>query len=341
LQNFSPTTQIEHLEAMDENKRTALVVAAMKGQEEVVELLLRKGARQSARVNDEWTSLSYASQNGHDKVVDALLDSNRDTLETTDECGRTALHLAVLADKHEVVKSLLAHKANVNAQDNSGSTALHYASWNGYDRIVQTLLENYSLVSATDKHGSTPLHLASSNGHGRVVDMLIRHSADVEAADRSGRRALHQASSNGHKTVVETLLKRGALVTARDNYGRTPLDLTRTNENAELETLLLEQTTDLLKPGFFRRTLSQLGDDKIPEALHHPRTIQFKMTQKDKFKTDPQRRLWFKPRRRESQSNAGKQEGEDSGNEGSQQRAGVMGTETVSPPEDIKPVTGK
>jgi hypothetical protein len=280
---------------MDENGRTALVVAAMKGQEEVVELLLEKGARQSARANYEWTSLSYASQNGHDKVVDALLD-------------------------------------------NSGSTALHYASWNGYDRIVQTLLENYSLVSATDKHGSTPLHLASSNGHGRVVDMLIRHSVDVEAADRSGRRALHQASSNGHKTVVETLLKHGALVTARDNYGRTPLDLTRTNENAELETLLLEQTPDLLKPGFFRRTLSQLGDDKIPETLQ---TIQSKMTQKDKFKTDPQRRLWFKPRRRESQSNAGKQEGEDSGNEGSQQRAGVMVTETVSPPEDIKPVTGK
>ena len=61
----------------------------------------------------------------------------------------------------DVVKFLLANKADVNAKAQEGETALYSAAANGHQDVAKLLLANNANASAGDSHGQTPLHLAA------------------------------------------------------------------------------------------------------------------------------------------------------------------------------------
>ena len=60
---------------MSKNDYTALIFASINGHDKVVNLLLEKSADVNAKTNQDWTALMGASYNGHDKVVKLLLTS--------------------------------------------------------------------------------------------------------------------------------------------------------------------------------------------------------------------------------------------------------------------------
>ncbi len=63
--------------------------------------------------------------------------------------GPPAGHSLLEVVYHEVVKSLLAKEADVNARDKQGRTALTRATRAGYTEIAQTLIESGAAAEST------------------------------------------------------------------------------------------------------------------------------------------------------------------------------------------------
>ena len=162
-------------------------------------------------------------------------------VNTKDEDGRTALHLAASNGHTEIAKLLLANNADVNVMNAVGQTetALHIAAWKGHPEIAKLLLANNADVNVIDTVGQTPLIFAAGRGHTEIVELLIAKGADVNAKTSSEKTPLHIAASGGHKKVVELLIAEGVDVNAQEKYdGTTPLDLAIAFEHTETADLL-------------------------------------------------------------------------------------------------------
>jgi ankyrin repeat protein len=168
------------------------------------------------------TGLHHAAANGHEKVVEMLLDRGAD-LEVKTTRTRTALHKAAEHGHRAVVGVLLQRGANIAAQDDRGATALHEASAHGHEAVVVLLLEEGAGCTTTDNRGGTALHVAARHGHACVIQRLINYGVDFMARDASQWTSLHSASGRGHEAVVRLLLENGADTAARDAHGGTAL----------------------------------------------------------------------------------------------------------------------
>lgn len=117
------------VDARNDRGRTPLHVAAQNGQNDIVKLLISKGADVEARSKWKYTALTFAAESSHQDVVVTLLDSGADLGAVTKE-GFTPLHKAVQDErrhKQKVIAILLIRGANCNAQDKEGLTALQGA----------------------------------------------------------------------------------------------------------------------------------------------------------------------------------------------------------------------
>ena len=71
--------------------------------------------------------LHFGAENGYAKLIEALLEANVN-VDTQNQYGRTALQYAALEGSKPVVRTLIAHGANVNL--GSGCPPLHVALTN-------------------------------------------------------------------------------------------------------------------------------------------------------------------------------------------------------------------
>jgi hypothetical protein len=100
-------------------------------------------------------------------------------LNSRDNSGRTALHVAVTSAYLGAVAALLGGGADVNAQDMHLRTALHIAVSSRLHSITQLLLNHGANTSIRDVDGITALQLAVSNHDSTSISTLVRHGADV------------------------------------------------------------------------------------------------------------------------------------------------------------------
>lgn len=132
----------------------------------------------------------------------------------------TPLAIAVDAGQREMVESLLARGADVNAKISFGWTPLHLAP---NAELGQVLLAAGAAVDPLDDDGLTPLHLAARRGNTALVQLLIGARADVRQPAGDGQTALHLAAAAGHRAIVAALLAAGADPNAESRAGWTPL----------------------------------------------------------------------------------------------------------------------
>ena len=108
-----------------------------------------------------YTPLHHACNRGHVAIVGAILRNNMRILNSSNDTGETALHLAVYAGNMNIVEQLLDHGANIDGRNDYGETALFYAARKGMPALVRLLLQRGSDIDIIDRFGEKAIEHSS------------------------------------------------------------------------------------------------------------------------------------------------------------------------------------
>lgn len=225
----------------------ALQAASMLGHTAIVKLLLDAGADVNAPESDSrGSALQIASEEGHTAVVEQLLDAGAVINASSQSGYGGALQAASYNGNEAVVRLLINAGADVNAQAVGDSyTVLHGAAMFGSEAVTKLLLD-----AGADPNSDTwrysPLVIAARQGHSAVANLLIAAGADVNAAsDQTIGSALYSASQYGYEMVVELLLNAGADINQRGGSHDTALNAAIQNGHNAVVKLLLDAGADV------------------------------------------------------------------------------------------------
>ena len=183
--------------AEDPTGETALMEAVRVGTLDAVKLLLERGAVLDARdAAFQQTALMVAVRENHPDVVAFLVERGADVNAKTRTGGTPAWILpnSVPGFGHGVgiVRGGLPARGLRNPIPGALFPLL-YAARDGRLDIVRTLVAAKADVNQADANGITPLITAITNNHVDVALFLIDHGADIKASDWYGRTPLWSA----------------------------------------------------------------------------------------------------------------------------------------------------
>ncbi|HSD52632.1 MAG TPA: ankyrin repeat domain-containing protein [Burkholderiales bacterium] len=129
--------------AQDDIRDSAFLLAGARGYVEILRMTLRAGADLKSTNRYGGTALIPACHHGHEETVRELLTTKID-VDHVNNLGWTALLEAVIlgdggAAHTEIVRLLVAAKANPNIADRQGITPLQHAKGRGYREIAAIL----------------------------------------------------------------------------------------------------------------------------------------------------------------------------------------------------------
>ena len=240
---------------------SALHWAAMKGDVELVAILVRAGANLKAATRiDEVTPLLLAAENGHTAVVRALLDAGADA-NATDASGTTALMLAAGAGAADAIRSLVERGADVNTRDRVlERTALMFAAGKNRPAAIEALAAAGATVGATSKvvdlaalsQGGPPRRgggAAPAPERPQVPGMDRPFIFNELVGSMGGLTALHFAAREGYADAARALIAAGASVSQHSAGDRTsPLLIAVINGHFDLAHALIERGADVTAP---------------------------------------------------------------------------------------------
>ncbi|XP_045490339.1 ankyrin repeat domain-containing protein 50 isoform X2 [Pieris rapae] len=131
------------------------------------------------------TPLATAVIKGDTNMVGILLGRGAD-LEHRSSIGRTPLHLAVLAGHSLLVELLIDHGADIEARDINHLGVEHLAVDSGNLETLKFVLDRGDL-NVTDNNGWTPLFRAICQGASTgVIEELVKRGSTLKVTDRAG-----------------------------------------------------------------------------------------------------------------------------------------------------------
>lgn len=208
LLNFAPDVN-----STDDSNRTALHVAAEKGQSTIVGNLLAAGA--SPNIQDEF--------------------------------GDIPLGLSICHNDGDLIDMLLID-SNINHRNLDRESPLLLATLHNNNLAMTKLISQGAEVDAPDIHGDTPLIVAASYCNLESVKRLVDAGADVHRHNIKGNTVLHKAcqSSGSELTeIVKYLLQCGCKIDQRNQAGNTPLFIAVDSDNTEVMKILIHQNCDV------------------------------------------------------------------------------------------------
>ncbi len=184
-----------------------LIAAAEAGKLWRVRRLLKAGVDVNGKNRGCRTALSVAASKGQEKVVTALLKAGANTEAGHDIMGRTALGLAAEAGHTGVVRQLVAAGADIDAATSNGMTVLHYAIFYQHRDIAHMLVDAGARLSTLNSSNQSPLHYAV-NFCADVAISMVQKGADLAPRDSDGLTALELAQQCGIDDVVAAISAR-------------------------------------------------------------------------------------------------------------------------------------
>ena len=209
---------------------TPLHYAARCGLEDIVVILVSKGASLSTRDWEGRSPLMLAAQNRHMGVVKAMIETQK---EDTKWGAGMCLVKAASKGMEPAVEVLLNARAMIETTNNVGITALICAVIYCHKNVVRLLLNKGANVDAKGQTRFTPImwalnrsyeHQQNKESQLETIKLLIDGGANVHEP-KGQVTPLHQAVDLEILRAVDLLLKAGADPTARDPCGLSPLDL--------------------------------------------------------------------------------------------------------------------
>jgi ankyrin repeat protein len=192
---------------LNTSRSTALYLAVANSQIAMARLLLQREARAQLDVtgNGWWTVLHKAADIGNEEMVVLLLQKGA-LVNVEEEKGMTPLHLASQKGHLEVVRLLLLSDAKVHSKNGDRLTPLDLAVTGGHLEVSRMLLDNGAHVEHRGLDKWTALHRAARRGHEHIVALLLQRGANVLTEDHKGEIPLHAAARSGNARAVEFLL---------------------------------------------------------------------------------------------------------------------------------------
>ena len=193
----------------NEGNETPLHLACYKGHLNVVKTLVEHGADLSVRNWQKTPLVQIATIGGHKNVIKALTNQFGCNLNDTGFQGVNVLHVACKFGHVELAKILITEFGlDPMCVDDDEHTPLHYAALDGHLSIVRMLvLQHNTNLNARDNENDSPLHLAARHGHTNVVRAFI-NDFNCNRCDKGfeGRTILHIACEYGHIELAEALI---------------------------------------------------------------------------------------------------------------------------------------
>lgn len=223
---------------------TGLHWAAHEGHDRMVEFLLQNGVDPKIHDRDGNTALHIGAFSGQEPIINLMLLAKGSEIEAQNDLGWTPLHVAAYAGHEAVVKALIRAGSDIEAKDKQARTPLHVAAFAGHLTIIDMLLENGCFRHARDFESETALHYAARQGRDPIIKGLIQDKNDRKSQGKLGQTALHAAAEAGRVTSITVLLQKRLEIEARDNQFRTALHLAAQAGKDAVVQALLENKCD-------------------------------------------------------------------------------------------------
>ncbi|XP_057784653.1 protein VAPYRIN-like [Salvia miltiorrhiza] len=144
--------------------RSAIGVARDKGHMDIVKVL------------EQGEAVLHAARRGELEVLESLLEKGAN-MNFCDQYGLTALHVAAIKGNKDAVMMLVEFGASVEWQDAEGHTPLHLAVEGGSFETVEVLICRGANVNATTTKGATPLYISKLMEYEDITKLLLDKGA--------------------------------------------------------------------------------------------------------------------------------------------------------------------
>lgn len=193
----------------------------------LTKLFLKRGADTTVRNAEGLTPLHLAAKVSlplkFERVaygeVGHLMVDNCPDLDAKDEYGRTALHLASLAGRQLLVRSLVVKGANITIRDHNGWSALYWAAISSNLAVVQILLDAGSNTNVLTRAGKTILHEMANRGRRTYVNSASIWQNAWQIPCPEGQPTIQW------KDIVQLLINNDINLSIKDANGNTAANI--------------------------------------------------------------------------------------------------------------------
>ncbi len=164
----------------DEDLKSALHYAAIKGDIDFASWLINNNATVNIKDKEGWTPLMHAASSDNIELTKILLSAGTD-ISIADEYNMTAGDIAVDSGdgRLAIVISLSSIISAESEESFNNNVELFYAvSQSDYEGVVSAI-EKKANINLKDYKGYTPLYNAVINRDNAIVDKLLSHGADL------------------------------------------------------------------------------------------------------------------------------------------------------------------
>ena len=228
---LSPSRGIRHhVDDYDKNGSTPLHLAAERGNNEVISLIIGKGCEANIPTTYGNTALMYACKECRLDSIRLLVAAGADPFKHN-KAGLTAIHFAAQSDAVQglcLLVDLLREsflKKNSSSDSDTGTTT---GSRKRIGKLTDIPVEEFDPKPLLELHSInlfTPLHTATLYNSLHVVPYLISQKVFLDSKNSSGETALHIAGRQKHFQIFQMLKEAGANPNIRNNCNQTPQEL--------------------------------------------------------------------------------------------------------------------
>ena len=246
--------------------RPLMTYCAMRGCLEAVKACLAAGAEVDSAcddiVLDWWTALVHAAFEGHEAVVEALLEAGASAQVGEDGLDQTMAAVCCVRPTPGVVRRLAEAGAAVDVPcyDEDGDTPLLSAAGRGNVGVVEALLELGANMASVNTFGLTAMYRAGTRD---VVRLLAARGVSVQG-DGVRDSPLQVACQAGHIDAARGMLERGADV----HYCRKSGMALHYAVQFIIETWAVEMTHLLLAAGADPNAANRKGQTALHMVRH-------------------------------------------------------------------------
>lgn len=171
-----------HLNDLDNDSMSALLLAIKHNNFDVVKKLIQNGANCYPEINEsklQYLPINYACKFGDYRTLEFLLASSKPTsalVNQPDVEGLMPLHVIARLGHYKLIKLLIEYGAEVNREDGLNKwPPIFYAALEGHFKTTQELVKFGAKLDLVDEDGYNVLYYCVVEGHVDILNELLTY----------------------------------------------------------------------------------------------------------------------------------------------------------------------